>query len=155
MKRIFYYTHKLFAPSLFTISLILIITSFITDEPFSKLGLVLVILTLLWLGKNQTQLSLRLTSRKLIDSKKSPISYKAFGDDIDWGFSSNDYSQTTDTNNYKIDVSSKKQILQQDINDKKHIKNNSKQLIKQHGIEAAQLESNNSYNIANKAISPN
>lgn len=155
MKRIFYYTHKLLAPSLFAISLLLIINSFITDEPFSKLGLVLAILTLLWLGKNQTQLSLSLTSRKLIDSNPNPVSHKAVGNDINWNFNSHDYNQTNDDYTYKSNLNSKNQVLQQDINDKKHIKNYPKQFVKQHGIEVAQLENNSSYDIANKAIFPN
>lgn len=155
MKRIFYYTHKLLAPLLFVLSITFIITSFIADAPFNKLSLVLAFLTLLWLGKNQMELSLHLISRKIINSKNKQVSHKAFGNDIDWGFNSDDYVSTSNNFSYKTDLSSKNQVLKQDINNKKHINNHPEQLIKQHGIEVARLESNDSYNIANKAIFPN
>ncbi|QEK51334.1 SdpI family protein [Pedobacter aquae] len=153
MKRIFYYTHKLLAPSLFAISLLLIINSFITDEPFSKLGLVVAILTLIWIGKKQMELSLKMTSRKLADGKRDHLATTE--NNLEWNFNSNN-KQTT-----KVDIPKKSHdinfnhlALKQDTNHKKLTKNYPKQFHK-HGIEVAQLESNDSYSIANKAIFPN
>jgi hypothetical protein len=153
MKRIFFYGQKSLTPALFTFSMLLIIISFITDESLSKLALVAAILTLIWIGKKQMELSLKMTSRKIADGKRDHLATTE--NNLEWNFNSSN-KQTT-----KVDIPKKSHDLnfnhlafKQDTNHKKLTKNYPKQFHK-HGIEVALLESNDSYSIAKKAISLN
>jgi hypothetical protein len=152
MKRIFYYGQKLLTPALFSLSMLLIITSFITDESLGKLALVAAILILMWIGKNQMELKLKTTSRKLVYGKQNHLT--PLENDIAWSFSNRKITLKEHDSPKNQDLNFEHLALKQDINDKKHTKIYPKQFTK-HGIEVAQLESNDSYSIAKKAISLN
>ena len=153
MKRIFYYGQKSLTPALFSLSMLLIIASFITEESLGKLAVVAAILILIWIGKTQMELKLKTTSRKLVYGKQNHLT--PLENDIALSFKSDcKIPLKADDNPKSQDLNFKHLALKQDINDKKHTKIHPKQFTK-HGIEVAQLESNDSYSIAKKAISLN
>ncbi|WP_026904760.1 hypothetical protein [Pedobacter glucosidilyticus] len=147
-----YNIQKLLAPTLFAIMGILIVVSFISDYLLSKLGIGLAIIILVWLTKNQTELNLYLSTKKLLDSKNDDSAFKnAFGDNLDWGFNSDDDEKPTNNFIQKSTKNHRKKVLLKNMVDYNYKKNNPEQ----YGLEIAQLENNESYSIANKGIFPN
>lgn len=153
MKQIFYYGQKSLTLVLFSLSILFISVSFITDTSLGKLELVVAILILMWIGKTQMELKLKTTSRRLLYGKRNYLTPAK--NDSAWNFKS-DYkiASKADDSLKSQDLNFEYLALKQDINDKKRTKIYPKQFTK-HGIEVAQLESNDSYNIAKKAISLN
>ncbi len=152
MKQKRYDIQKLLAPTLFVMMTILIAVSFISDYLLSKLAIGLAIIILVWLSKNQTELNLNLSAKKLLDSKNDDLAFKsAFGNNLDWGFNSDDDEKPKNNFIQKSAKNHRKKVLLKKMDDYNYKKNNPEQ----YGLEVAQLDHNDSYSIANKAIFPN